>query len=86
MPGKKHIMGYKEGGVVKPAPKITDYDTLQAYVDATLAMDGPPKNKMQTPQKPGKMQTPQKPGKMGPSPKPGKKPQKKNPQRGQNNG
>jgi len=82
MPGKKHIMGYKEGGVVKPAPKITDYDTLQAYVDATLAMDGPPKNKMQ---KPGKMQTPQKPGKMGPSQKPGKM-QKKNPQRGQNNG
>ena len=25
-------------------PKITDFDTLQAYVDATLAMDGPPKS------------------------------------------
>ena len=25
-------------------PKITDFDTLQAYVDATLAADGPPKS------------------------------------------
>ena len=25
-------------------PKITDFDTLQAYIDATLAMDGPPKS------------------------------------------
>ena len=56
--------------------KLTDYDTLQAYVDATLAMDGPPKKKkntrsqnkygeegqMKTPQKmqEGQTQTPQK--------------------------
>ena len=26
------------------APKITDFDTLEAYVNATLAADGPPKS------------------------------------------
>ena len=63
MPGKKHMMGYEAGGVVTPAPKITEFDTLQAYVDATLAMDGPPKPKMRglTPSKP------MKPQKMNPS-------------------
>ena len=25
-------------------PKITDFDTLEAYVNATLAADGPPKS------------------------------------------
>ena len=39
--------------------KLTDYDTLQAYVDATLAMDGPPKKKNKYDEE-GQMQTPQK--------------------------
>ena len=45
--------------------KLTDYGTLQAYVDATLATDGAPKNRNNTrsPNKygeEGQMQTPQK--------------------------
>jgi len=45
--------------------KLTDYDTLQAYVDATLAMDGPPKKKKNTRSQnkygeEGQMQTPRK--------------------------
>ena len=42
MPGKKHMMGYRDGGEAK----ITDFNTLQGYVDATLAMDGPPKRSL----------------------------------------
>ena len=42
-------------------PKITDFDTLQAYVDATLAMDGPPKSMGKVgPGMPKKMQKGQK--------------------------
>jgi len=49
--------------------KLTDYGTLQAYVDATLAMDGPPKKKKNTRSQnkygeEGQMQTPQTPQKM----------------------
>ena len=42
MPGKKHMMGYRDGGEAK----ITEFNTLQGYVDATLAMDGPPKRSL----------------------------------------
>ena len=50
--------------------KLTDYDTLQAYVDATLATDGAPKNRNNTrsPNKygeEGQMQSPQKPKQEG---------------------
>lgn len=59
-------------------PQITDFDTLEAYVNATLAADGPPKSM----------------GKIGPGivgKRVPKTPQKglrvpKTPQRGQNNG
>ena len=52
--------------------KLTDYGTLQAYVDATLATDGAQnkygeEGQMQTPRKTpqeGQMQTPQTPQKM----------------------
>ena len=58
-------------------PKITDFDTLEAYVNATLAADGPPKSMGKI--GPGIEKTPQKMQKT---------PQKmrKKPQRGQNNG
>ena len=60
-------------------PQITDFDTLEAYVNATLAADGPPKSmgKMG----PGMMKKPQKGQKMGPGIRKGLK----NPQRGLNN-
>ena len=61
-------------------PKITDFDTLEAYVNATLAADGPPKSMGRA--SPGMMQKPQKGQKMGPGMRKGLK----NPQRGQNNG
>ena len=59
------------------APKITDFDTLEAYVNATLAADGPPKSMGKI--GPGIVKTPQKMQKT---------PQKmrKHPQRGQDNG
>jgi hypothetical protein len=63
-------------------PNITDFDTLEAYVNATLAADGPPKSMgragpgMIVPKKPQKGQ------KMGP----GMRKNFKNPQRGHNNG
>ena len=59
------------------APKITDFDTLEAYVNATLAADGPPKSMGRV--GPGMMQKPQKGQKMGPG-------MQKPPQKGQNNG
>jgi len=68
-------------------PKITDFDTLQAYVDATLAMDGPPKSMGKV--GPGMRKSPKTPQKVGPgmrkSPQTPQKMQK-HPQRGQNNG
>lgn len=36
-------------------PQITDFDTLEAYVNATLAADGPPKSMGKKPQKGQKM-------------------------------
>lgn len=68
-------------------PKITDFDTLQAYVDATLAMDGPPKSMGKVcpgnivPRKAG-------PGKAGPGNIVPQKMRKspKTPQKGLNNG
>jgi hypothetical protein len=43
------------------APKITDFDTLEAYVNATLAADGPPKSMGKVgPGMPKKMQKGQK--------------------------
>ena len=60
-------------------PKITDFDTLQAYVDATLAMDGPPKSMGKA--GPGKIV----PGKAGPGKIVPKK-MRKSPQKGLNNG
>ena len=47
--------------------KLTDYGTLQAYVDATLATDGAQnkygeEGQMQTPQTPQKMQQTRKKG------------------------
>jgi hypothetical protein len=61
-------------------PQITDFDTLEAYVNATLAADGPPKSMGKA--SPGMMTKPQKGQKMGPGMRKGHK----NPQRGQNNG
>lgn len=58
-------------------PKITDFDTLEAYVNATLAMDGPPKSMGKVgPGMPTRVQKGQKTG-------PG---MRKPPQKGQNNG
>jgi hypothetical protein len=60
-------------------PKITDFDTLQAYVDATLAMDGPPKSMGKAgPGMPKRMQKGQK--------VPGMRKSRKTPQKGLNNG
>ncbi len=65
-------------------PKITDFDTLQAYVDATLAMDGPPKSMGKA--GPGNIVPGKKSmGKAGPGNIVPQKMRKK-PQRGQNNG
>ena len=61
-------------------PKITDFDTLEAYVDATLAMDGPPKSMGKV--GPGIRKPQKNPQKVGPGIR---KPQK-NPQKGLNNG
>jgi hypothetical protein len=61
-------------------PKITDFDTLEAYVNATLAADGPPKSMGRA--GPGMMQKPKKGQKMFPDMRKGLK----NPQRGRNNG
>jgi hypothetical protein len=68
-------------------PKITDFDTLEAYVNATLAADGPPKSMGRA--GPGMMQKPQKGQKMGPGMQKGQKMgpgMQKPPQKGQNNG
>ena len=61
------------------APKITDFDTLEAYVNATLAADGPPKSMGKA--GPGKIV----PGKAGPGKIISQK-MRKPPQKGQNNG
>jgi len=60
-------------------PKITDFDTLQAYVDATLAMDGPPKSMGKV--GPGMRKSPKIPQKVGP----GMRKSRKTPQKGLNN-
>jgi hypothetical protein len=66
------------------APKITDFDTLEAYVNATLAADGPPKSMGKA--GPGKIV----PGKAGPGKAgPGKiisQKMRKPPQKGLSNG
>jgi hypothetical protein len=57
------------------APKITDFDTLEAYVNATLAADGPPKSmgKAGPGKIPGKILRGKiGPGKAGPGKIPGK--------------
>jgi hypothetical protein len=60
-------------------PKITDFDTLEAYVDATLAMDGPPKSMGKV--GPGMRKSPKIPQKVGP----GMRKSRKTPQKGLNN-
>ena len=61
-------------------PKITDFDTLEAYVNATLAADGPPKSMGKV--SPGMPKRMQKGQKMGP----GMRKPPKTPQKGLNNG
>lgn len=61
-------------------PKITDFDTLEAYVNATLAADGPPKSMGKV--GPGMPKSPKTPQKVGP----GMRKSPKTPQKGLNNG